>query len=81
MPLEFTEKSARQMREIQQALSVELLKANANKVEAAIAAFACIRCARALLDQYPAATRAVLVDTATAFLEHRDAPNRFLVES
>lgn len=79
MALTFDDKAAAEMRALEIALAEVLLRANANKVEAGIAIFALARCARPLLDQYPPATRRVLLETVVLFLGHQDADNPLLV--
>lgn len=79
MALEFNDKAAAEMRALGLALAEVLLRANANRVEAGIAVFALARCIRPLLDQYPDATRRVLLDTVILFLEHEEADNPLLV--
>jgi hypothetical protein len=77
--LRFDDKAAAEMRALQAQLQEVLLRANAQHVEAAIAAFALARSMRTLLDLYPDATRRVLLDTVILFLEHLDADNPLLV--
>lgn len=72
MAMEFTPETFTQMTELQLELARVLLRANAQKVEAGIAAFACIRCARVLLDQYPEPARDALLEIVVAFLRHAD---------
>lgn len=72
MALEFSAESFRIMTELQVELSRVLLRANEQKVEAGLAAFACIRCARVLLDQYPEPARDALLEIVVAFLRHAD---------
>lgn len=79
MALKFDDKAAADMKALQAKLVEVLLRANAERVEAGVAAFALARCIRPLLDQYPEATRRVLVDTVIAFLEHEDVANPLLV--
>lgn len=66
---------------LQADLTVVLQRANASKVEAALAIFALCRCARKLLYLYPPATRKMLVTTLVAFLEGKteDPHDRRLV--
>ena len=66
--VEFKEEDAVAMRELQVELSYVLQRANARHMEAALAAFACLRCARILLDKYPANTRAALLEAIYPFL-------------
>ena len=68
MPLTFDEAQARQLREVQAQLLTVLQRANDQRVEAAIAAFACIRCASTLLNLYPDSTRAELLQVVVLFL-------------
>lgn len=68
----FTDADARQMQALQVELSLVLRRANDQHVEAAIAIFACVRCARALLDQYPDTARLALLEILTGFLAHAD---------
>lgn len=72
MAMEFTPETFRQMSELQLELSRVLVRANSNRMEAGIAAFACIRCARALLDKYPDKARLELIEVIVAFLKHAD---------
>lgn len=60
------------MAALEKELTRVLLRANQQKLEAAVAAFACIRCARALLDQYPSETHGALLQVVIAFLRHDD---------
>lgn len=62
MALTFKPEDFKRMAELQAELTTVLRRANDNKLEAAIAAFACIRCARILMDLYPASTRDELVE-------------------
>lgn len=66
--VKFDEKDMRMVTELQAELTTVLLRANEQKVEAALAAFACCRCARILLDAYPADTRAALMEAIEPFL-------------
>lgn len=70
MPMEFTPEVFQTMTELQIELSRVLLRANSTRMEAGIAAFACIRCARELLDKYPDPARLALLDVVVAFLRH-----------
>lgn len=79
MALKFDDKAAAEMKALQAKLVEVLLRANAERVEAGVAVFAMARCIRPLLDQYPPATRRVLLDTVILFLEHQDADNPLLV--
>jgi hypothetical protein len=73
--LDFTDKQKAEMFALEQQLALVLQRANAQKVEAAVAAFACVRCARILLNLYPEAARGVLVDeTVIPFLKNEQAP-------
>jgi hypothetical protein len=74
MSLTFSDDDARRMRALQLELMEVLRRANDQHLEAAIAAFACVRCARALLDKYPETGRRALTDLVVAFLEHADPP-------
>jgi hypothetical protein len=80
MPLDFSEADAAKMRALQVELSLVLRRANDQHLEAAVAAFACIRCARALLDQYPDAARVSLITLVVAFLEHAPPPPDSILE-
>lgn len=62
MPLTFKPEDFKRMTELQEQLSIVLRRANDNHLEAAIAAFACVRCARTLLELYPVETRVALVE-------------------
>lgn len=62
MALSFKQGDFRKMLEIQRGLAEVLNRANRDKTEAALAAFACIRLARELLDKYPAETKAMLLE-------------------
>jgi hypothetical protein len=73
LTVHFSDDDARRMRELQLELTLVLRKANDQHLEAVLAAFACVRCARALLDLYNGPTRAELVKVIVAFLEHADA--------
>lgn len=64
------EDSAR-MLTLQKDLAVVLRRANDQKLEAAVAAFALIRLARELLDKYPPKTRLALAEVCSMFLERR----------
>lgn len=70
MALTFDPKQEREMIELQIEIQRVLVRANERKMEAAVAAFACIRAARILLDKYPPKTNAFLLDTIEAFLRH-----------
>jgi hypothetical protein len=62
MPMQFSLDDGQKMRELEAALEVVLKRANDQHLEAAVAAFALLRCARRLLMNYPDPTRIVLVD-------------------
>jgi hypothetical protein len=81
MSLDFTEDEGRRMRELQAELTRVLLRANENRLEAALAVFALARCMRPLIDLYPAAARLPLRDLVVAFLEHGEPEkaNKLLV--
>jgi len=72
MALDFSTESFKQMTELQLELSRVLIRANDAHMEAALAAFACIRCARELLDKYPDKARNELLEVVIAFLRHAD---------
>lgn len=57
---------------LQKELAIVLRRANDQKLEAAIAAFACIRLARELLDKYPNTVRHTLAVVCALFLDHQD---------
>lgn len=67
--LKFDPADGVKLRALEMKIAEVLNRANKEKLEAAIAAFACARCARVLLDQYPEPTRLVLVDIIAAFLK------------
>lgn len=69
----FREEDARRMRAIQEEL-VRVLAPHAEKTEAALAAFALMRCARALLRKYPKGTQRELVRVCQDYLEGRATP-------
>jgi len=77
--LDFSDRQAEQMRALQAELTTVLLRARTERVEAAVAAFALVRCARVLLDQYPAGTRVPLLDVVDAFLRHETVESKLLV--
>lgn len=58
----------RTVTEIQVELTHVLVQVNERKVEAALAVFALLRCARVLLDKYPAETREQLMQAIEPFL-------------
>jgi hypothetical protein len=68
MAVDFKEADARIVNELQAQLTQVLLRAAEQKVEAALAVFACIRCARVLLERYPPDTRAALLTAIDPFL-------------
>ena len=72
----FKEADGEKMRALQAELVTVLLRANEQKMEAAVAVFALMRCARPLLDRYPDHTRLALLEVIEAFLhhEHVDSP-------
>jgi hypothetical protein len=72
MALTFSEDDHRKMRALEQDLKVVLKQANDQRLEAAIAAFALIRCARTLLHLYPVNTRAALLSAIFPFLAGSD---------
>lgn len=80
MALEFNEKSFAQMMAVEAAIMPALLRAKDQRVEAAVVAFALVRAARVLLDQYPENARKLLVDgTIVPFLEHQQQPGSILL--
>lgn len=66
--LTFDPADGEKMRRVEQEVATVLLRAKAERVEAAVVAFALIRCARVLLDQYRSGVRAELAHVAAAFL-------------
>jgi hypothetical protein len=62
MALSFKLEDVHKMTALENELAVVLRRANAEHLEAAIAAFACMRCARVLLTLYPEKTREMLVE-------------------
>lgn len=73
MPLVFDDTAHRKMRELQKELTTVLLRANEQRMEAGLAAFALARCMRPLLDNYgETAAHRLLLDTIVAFLRHDD---------
>lgn len=68
MALTFDQADYDKMRTVELEIANVLLRAKNDRVEAAVVAFACIRCARVLLDQYGTAARTALVDVCIAFL-------------
>jgi hypothetical protein len=79
MALTFTEKDGEMMRRLQADLTTVLLRANAQKVPAHIAAFALIRCVRPLVDIHGTQTKHMLCDLFDAFLRHAEVENDLLV--
>lgn len=80
MPLTFSEHDLQTVNALQAELTTVLLRAKAQRVEAAIAAFACIRCARILLDQYsPNARDGLLEQVVIPFLRGDSAESNILV--
>ena len=79
MSLKLSEADGVKMRELQREIVQVLLKANAQKVEAAVAVFALVRCMRPLMDQYNPAARETLLDLVVAFLGHAKIDNKMLV--
>jgi hypothetical protein len=77
--LDFSDRQAEQMRVLQAELTTVLLRAKSDRVEAAVAAFALVRCARILLDQYSDQTRVPLLDVVEAFLRHETVESKLLV--
>jgi hypothetical protein len=74
--LEFSNDQQRTMLKLQREIAAMLQRANRDKVEAAIAAFACIRLARELLDKYnPQAREALLEQAVIPFLRHAEGPD------
>ena len=63
---------AKKMVALQQELAIVLRRANDQKLEAAVAAFALIRLARELLDKYPANVRRTLATVRALFIERKD---------
>jgi hypothetical protein len=63
MALNFNADDFQKMAALQEQLEIVLQRANDQKLEAAIAAFACVRCARKIMSHYPAQTREMLIDT------------------
>ena len=75
--LTFNDKAMADMMALEQQLAVVLRRANEQqKLEGALGVFACIRCARVILNLYPDAVRKMLLDTAIVpFLNNeRDSP-------
>jgi hypothetical protein len=72
MALTFTDADFKRMQALQADLAIVLRRANTQRLEAAIAAFALVRLARQLLDQYPPTAREALLGVIEAFLERRD---------
>lgn len=72
MSLTFSEAQGQQMRELQRELTAVLLKANDQRVDAAIAVFALVRCMRPLMDLHNPAARGTLLDLIIAFLAHAE---------
>lgn len=70
----FTNDNKRRMFELERELAIVLRRANDQKLEAGVAAFALARLARLLLDKYPDATRTALVDVIAAFLRREPPP-------
>jgi hypothetical protein len=68
--LNFSDTDQAKMMSLQQELAVVLRRANDQKLEAAVAAFACLRLARLLIDKYPETTRMALAELCAAFLRH-----------
>lgn len=69
MAITFSDDDARTVNEIQASLTTTLLRANELHVEASLAVFALVRCARILLDRYPENTRSMLAGLCARFLE------------
>lgn len=66
----FSENDFRRMAALQADLTTVLNRANDQHLEAAVAAFALLRCARILLDKYPSESRQALLEVVVAFLRH-----------
>jgi hypothetical protein len=78
--IEFKDEDFAKMQAVQRDLTTVLLRANADRVEAAVAVFALVRCARPLLDRYNDSTRLALLEVIEAFLHHEPAePSHLLV--
>jgi len=76
MALTFSEDDSRRMQALQADLTTVLARANDQHLEAAVAAFALLRCARVLIDKYPAETRQALLEVVVAFLRRDDVQER-----
>lgn len=72
MALTFKPDDMRRMLQVQEELARVLRAANERKLEAALAAFACARLARNLLEFYPENTRKMLAELLAAHIDKRD---------
>jgi hypothetical protein len=71
MALTFDPADYEKMVRVENEISHVLLRAKSDRVEAAVVAFALVRCARILLDQYRSTgIRRALAEVMTAFLRH-----------
>lgn len=76
--MEFSADDFEKMMAIERSVAIVLARAREQHVEAAVVAFACVRCARILLDQYPPTVNAVLCDLIDAFLRHGSLGEKML---
>lgn len=79
--IEFSDRDKEKMFALERKLSEVLLRVRQEQggIEAAVAAFACVRCARMLLDRYPEATRIALTEVVEKFLEHATVDESLLL--
>jgi hypothetical protein len=63
MALKLDAAAFQKMTDLQAQLEIVLQRANEQKLEAALAAFALARCARKIMSNYPEQTREMLIDT------------------
>ncbi len=69
MAMDFSDQNLKDMVALQAQLAIVLRRANAERLEAGLAAFACVRLARQLLDFYPEDARAALLSAIVPFLQ------------
>lgn len=73
MAISFRQADRDQMQKVEQELA-RVLNAHADKTEAALAIFACLRCARKLLSLYPDTTQEQLRRVLVDFINGRESP-------
>lgn len=74
--LKFDEADSTKMLALQRQIAIVLKRADKDKMEAAVAAFALVRLARELLEKYPAGTQFQLIDLCCAFLRRDEVEQK-----